>query len=100
MFHNFWQRLRGRNPRLETEIDEEISFHLEMRERENLRAGMSSQQAKAAALKGFGDAAYFKRQCLHIKRQYRAQRTTKMMKLLEWPLIIYGLMLRVIGIHQ
>ena len=52
----FWRRLaalvRPRN--LERELDEELDFHLHMETAENVRRGMSPEQARSVALRRFG----------------------------------------------
>jgi putative ABC transport system permease protein len=50
------QRLRGlfRQGAMEHDLDEELRFHLQMEIDENLRKGMTPQQARFAALRRFG----------------------------------------------
>ena len=50
-------RLRAlfRREELESNLDEELQFHVEMKTRENVEAGMSPEQARAAALQRFGN---------------------------------------------
>ncbi len=40
---------------IDREVDEEVAFHLEMRVRELIRKGMTLDEARAEALRGFGD---------------------------------------------
>src|SRR5688572_7056548 len=47
------QALLGR-PRLETEMDDEMKFHLEMEAKRNLKAGMSAEEAQRRAIHDFG----------------------------------------------
>src|SRR5688572_352553 len=47
------QALLGR-PRLETEMDDEMKFHLEMEAKRNLKAGMSAEEARRRAIHDFG----------------------------------------------
>jgi predicted permease len=50
-------------------VDEEIAFHLGMRE-ERLRArGLAPEDARAAARRRFGDVAHVRRACVEIDRQ-------------------------------
>ena len=58
----FLRRLFGlfRTGRLEREMEEEFDFHLENEVAENLRRGMSPDQALAAARRRFGGAAQVK----------------------------------------
>src|SRR5688572_5542031 len=46
--------------RLEQELDQELRTHLEMEVEENVRRGMSSKQARYAALRSFGGVAQMK----------------------------------------
>jgi predicted permease len=52
-------RLRAlfRRRQLESDLDEELQFHVEMKTRENVAAGMSPEAARAAALRQFGNLA-------------------------------------------
>ena len=52
-----WNRLRGlfRRGRIEQELEEEMSFHIEMKTREHVEAGLSEEQARRAARRAFGN---------------------------------------------
>ncbi|MFL6275563.1 MAG: ADOP family duplicated permease [Blastocatellia bacterium] len=65
----FFHRLRAvlLTSRLERELDEEISAHLEMETEENLRRGMSPVEARRAALRQFGGVE-------QVKERYRDRR--------------------------
>lgn len=53
-----WKRLSGSVRRApESDMDEELRFHLEMEIEENRRRGMSAEQARDAAMKRFGSLA-------------------------------------------
>jgi predicted permease len=55
--------------RVEVDVDEEIAFHLAMRE-ERLRArGLDTDDARAAARRRFGDVEHVRRECVQIDRQ-------------------------------
>jgi hypothetical protein len=54
----FWSLLR--KPRLDADIEEELDFHLAMRARDHMRAGMSEPDARLAALRRFGNVAIAK----------------------------------------
>src|SRR5262245_22289367 len=56
-----------RRRRLEAELDEDIRTHLQMAVEENLRRGMSPQDAESAARRSFGNVD-------HTKEIYRDQR--------------------------
>ena len=64
-----WMRIRElvRRARLDGELDEEVSLHLQMMEEELRRRGMSENEAKAAARREFGGVA-------HAKEAYRDER--------------------------
>jgi predicted permease len=49
-----------RKNELERDLDEELQFHLEMRTRENLAAGMSPQEARLAARRALGNLGSLK----------------------------------------
>jgi len=53
--------------RLERELEEEISLHLEMQTEENQRQGMSAREARQAALRQFGGVE-------QVKESYRERR--------------------------
>jgi hypothetical protein len=56
-------RLYIRPKELRLEIDEELQFHIEMRTRDNLNAGMPPQEARANAQSRFGDYEKVKEDC-------------------------------------
>jgi predicted permease len=72
-----------RRSRLERELDEELRSHLEMLTEENLRKGMSPEEARYAALRGFGGVE-------RVKEIYREQRGLPMIETLVQDLR-YGL---------
>jgi putative ABC transport system permease protein len=49
-----------RKCKLEGELDEELQFHLEMRTRENITAGMTPEEARYAALRALGNVSSLK----------------------------------------
>lgn len=62
-------RFRGLFQRdaLEQELDEEVRFHLEMQTEENLRRGMSPQEARRQALLAFGGVVQHKEACRDVR---------------------------------
>jgi hypothetical protein len=58
-------RLRSllRKERVEQEMDEELHFHLECQIEENVKAGMSPEEARYAALRQFGGVEQIKEEC-------------------------------------
>lgn len=53
--------------RVRDEIDEEMRFHLEMRERANIRDGMPIDEAQAAATRAFGSVTQLKENSYDIR---------------------------------
>ena len=68
----FLKQLDGRT--ITREVDEELRFHIEMLEREHVHRGMSAAEAKATAIKRFGDFDGIKGQCVEIARRSRPVR--------------------------
>src|SRR5215217_7992990 len=60
-----WHRLAAlfRRRRLERDLDEELAFHLAMREADYQHAGDTPADAHFAARRRFGNVAYLKEQC-------------------------------------
>src|SRR5882672_3673673 len=52
-------RLRGlfKHTRLERELDDEVRFHVEMQIEDNIKGGMTPEEARCAALRSFGGVA-------------------------------------------
>jgi hypothetical protein len=55
--------------RFEREIEDELRFHLELSTQEHLQVEMPLAEARAAALKRFGNVEQIKHQCLEISRR-------------------------------
>src|SRR6185369_4352943 len=64
------QRLSAlfRRERLDGELDQELMFHLEQLEQENLEAGMNAAEARRQARKALGNMAVFKEECRDERR--------------------------------
>src|SRR3954468_866519 len=64
------QRLSAlfRKEQLDSELDRELSFHLEQLEKENLESGMSVVEARRQARKTLGNMAVFKEECRDERR--------------------------------
>jgi len=58
-----WLRSLIGKDRFEKEMDEEVSFHLEMAIQENIRAGMNPEEARRTALLNFGGVDKTKEEC-------------------------------------
>jgi hypothetical protein len=56
MLRKLFHRLRAqlRRMKIERELDRELQFHLEMETAENIRRGMSEEEARRAARLSFG----------------------------------------------
>ena len=65
--------LRLWRPRVDDEVDDELEFHLAMRQRELIAKGLPEDHARRAALNRFGDYRRARRQCRAIGHQ-REQR--------------------------
>ena len=59
---NWWQRLFG-SERLELELDKELRFHFEQQVAENIRSGMTEEQARRATRLAFGGLTQVKEHC-------------------------------------
>src|SRR5262245_53416350 len=66
MLRKLFHRLRAslRRGKVEREMDAEMRFHLEMETAENIRRGMSEEEARRAALRSFGGVE-------QVKESYR-----------------------------
>jgi predicted permease len=54
--------------RVESELDKEVRFHMEKQVEENLARGMSPEEARAAAMRGFGGVAQVQEECRDTRR--------------------------------
>jgi hypothetical protein len=71
----------------EREIEDELQFHIEMRTRDNIEAGMSAEDAEADAMRRFGDFDQIRSTCEEISRE-RLEGGMKAVKGFTW--IIFG----------
>jgi putative ABC transport system permease protein len=71
LFHRLRAILRRRN--VEREMDRELQFHLEMETTENIRRGMSEEEAARAALLSFGEVERTKEDYRDIARFRRLE---------------------------
>ena len=91
------QRLQAlsRPARIEREIEDELRFHLEMRERDHLAAGMTPEQARAEALRRFGNFEGVKEECREISLEKLGDKPhLKAIKGFIWIMIGSGLTVR------
>jgi hypothetical protein len=68
-FRTLWQRFCSlwQSRAVKQEIDDELGFHLAMREQENLRAGMSPQDAAREARRRFGNFQNVREECRELR---------------------------------
>ena len=64
---------------IERDIDDELAFHLAMREEKLRRLGLAPDAARAGAYDRFGDTTAVRDECLTIDRQYARE-----VRLMEW----------------
>src|SRR5258708_8483009 len=62
-------RLRAllRKESVESEVEEELQFHIRMREQENVRRGMPADQARREARRSFGNWARVREACQDVR---------------------------------
>ena len=77
------------------EVEEEMQFHIEMLERKYAQQGMSIADAKAAALRRFGNLETFKQQCVDISSRNSLLR--RMLKIASIVLALTGLSIRILS---
>jgi hypothetical protein len=65
-------RLALRRPRIERDVDDEVSFHLEMRVAELVTRGWSAETARAEALRRFGDRQHWSMAMTEVDRERTA----------------------------
>jgi predicted permease len=75
---NGWRRL-FRHERPEQDVDDEIAFHLAMREEKLRMLGAPNDSAHADALRRFGDVSRIRDETLNIDRQYARE-----VRMTEW----------------
>ncbi len=80
---------------IERQIEEELSFHLELLTEQHLQQDISLAEAKDAALKRFGNVEQIKDQCVKISRRNRP--FIRVLKYLLFLLFLAGILVRVSG---
>ena len=63
-------RARLHRDEIAREVETELLFHIEMRTRANIEAGMTPDEAQRAALQSFGDFDNVKASCCEIRRSF------------------------------
>ena len=64
---------------LRQQVADEVRFHIEGRVEELIEQGWSAPDARAEALRRFGDRELFERECLELDRQRRRKGNSKML---------------------
>lgn len=78
----------------EREIEEELQFHVEMRTRDNIAAGMSPEEARKDALRRFGDFDHVNAECRNISSEkLMGGVNRKAMRGIAWVMLGSGLTL-------
>jgi hypothetical protein len=75
------------------EIEDELRFHIELRARDNIAAGMSPEDAVADAMRRFGDFDQIRDFCEGIRKE-RLAGIMKVIKGCAWVILGCGLMLK------
>lgn len=75
------------------EVENELQFHIEMRTRDNIAAGMSPEDAAADAMRRFGDFDQIRAICEEIRKE-RLASIMKVIKGVIWTMIGCGLTLK------
>jgi hypothetical protein len=78
---------------IESEIEEELRFHLELLTQEHLQRHLSPAEAKDAALKRFGNVEQIRDQCVRISRS--GQPLMQGLKAVLVPVFLAGVLVRV-----
>jgi len=79
----------------ELEVEEKLRLHIDLLQRENIKRGMSPEEARSASLKRFGNVDRVKNECVEICRRSRPlQRAFKVCLIL---LTLIGLIVRIVG---
>jgi hypothetical protein len=90
------RRLLGapvRGKAAEREVEDELRFHIEMRTRDNIEAGMRAEDAVADAMRRFGDFDQIRAVCEEIRRE-RVEGVMKAIKGFTWVIFGCGLTLK------
>jgi hypothetical protein len=63
-------RARLHHDGIAREVETELRFHIEMRTRANIEAGITPDEARSAAVQSFGDFDDVKTECCEIRRSF------------------------------
>src|SRR5678815_941823 len=95
MIGSILRRLRSET--VEREIEEQLRFHIEMRTRDNIAAGMTPDDARADALGRFGDIGCVKAECREISSETPRRVQAKITNGITWMMLGCGLTLYLTG---
>jgi hypothetical protein len=82
---------------LESDIDDEFSFHIKMRTADNINAGMSPGEALADARRRFGDYERIKGRCHEIRVAEKNIVGIRTLKFCIWLMLCLGVVIRIIS---
>ncbi|HKQ75401.1 MAG TPA: permease prefix domain 1-containing protein [Blastocatellia bacterium] len=85
-----------RNEAVNREVENELRFHLELRTRDNIAAGMSPEDAEADAMRRFGDIDRIQAVCEEIRKE-RLAGSMKVIKGVIYAMIGCGLTLKLVA---
>lgn len=77
------------------DVEEELQFHVDMLELKYAQHGMGGAEAKAAALRRFGNLERVKRQCVDINR--RSSLLVRLLKILSILIGLAGLAIHILS---
>jgi hypothetical protein len=83
--------------RIVFEVEEELQFHIEMLERKFTQHGMSFADAKAAALRRFGNLERTRQQCVEISRRNSQSLLRRVLKASSILIGLTGLLIRILS---
>src|SRR6266568_817940 len=69
LLNNLWRGFMSllRSDRFDREMGEELRFHLEKQIEDNIKAGMTGEEARYAALRSFGGVEQIKEECRDMR---------------------------------
>jgi hypothetical protein len=82
---------------IESDIDDEFSFHIKMRTADNINAGMSPGEALADARRRFGDFERIKGRCREIRVAEKKNVGMRTLKFCIWLILCLGVVIRMIS---
>ena len=80
---------------IEREVDEELRFHLDQLTAQNLQHANTLEEARASALRRFGDVEQIKDECVEISKRNRP--LTRALKVFFVLIFLAGILVRIVG---